>query len=71
VSLADAAVEASPSPLYGPLTADEEKAERKRLCNDYKAECRRAGVKVTDEMIAQAARKQWKRNRWAIQRWLL
>jgi hypothetical protein len=32
---------------------------RNSLIREYKRECRRAGVKVTDEMIAQAANKNW------------
>ena len=54
---------------YRPLTATEEMSERRRLRDDYKAEWRKAGVKVTDEMIAKSVRKQW-RSRYQIQRWL-
>src|SRR5262249_20851115 len=38
---------------------ESQKAERKRLRDAYKAECKRAGVRVTDEMIAHAASKNW------------
>jgi hypothetical protein len=52
-----------------------EGAERKKLRDDYKAACKRAGVKVTDEMIAEAANpttpnnKGW-HSRSNIQKWL-
>ncbi len=45
------------------------KAERRKLCDDYKAECRRPGVKVTDEMIARAASPDW-HTRAQVQKWL-
>jgi hypothetical protein len=47
----------------------DQKAERKRLRDDYKAECKKRGVKVTDAMIAQAANKKWS-DRSNIQKWL-
>jgi len=43
-------------------------AERTKLRDDYKAECKRAGVRVTDEMIAKAANPRWK-SRSNIQKW--
>lgn len=45
------------------------KAERKKLRDCYKADCKRAGVRVTDEMIAIAANPRWK-SRTNIQKWL-
>jgi hypothetical protein len=39
--------------------ADSIAAERKRLLAEYKNECKQAGVKVTDAMIAQAASPTW------------
>jgi hypothetical protein len=45
------------------------KAERKKLRDDYKAECKQSGVKVTDEMIAEAANPRW-HSRANIQKWL-
>jgi hypothetical protein len=54
---------------------NERKAERKKLRDDYKAECKRAGVKVTDVIIAEAANpttpnnKGW-HSRSNIQKWL-
>lgn len=51
------------------------KAERRKHRDDYKAECKRAGVNVTDLMIAEAAnphtktQKGWN-TRDAIQKWL-
>jgi len=47
----------------------ERKAERKKLRDDYKAECKRSGVRVTDEMIAEAANTRW-HSRANIQKWL-
>jgi hypothetical protein len=47
----------------------ERKAERKKLRDDYKAECKRSGVSVTDEMIAEAASRRW-HSRANIQKWL-
>jgi hypothetical protein len=46
-----------------------------KLRDDYKAECKRAGVRVTDEMIAQAAKPPRGKNRgWTsrshITKWL-
>src|SRR5262249_15811983 len=48
---------------------ESQKAERKRLRDAYKAECKRAGVRVTDEMIAHAASKNWT-GRTSVQKWL-
>jgi hypothetical protein len=48
---------------------EKRKAERRRLRDDYKAECRRKGLKVTDEMIAEAACKTW-HSRFQVQKWL-
>ena len=51
------------------------KSERKKLRDDYKAECKQAGVRLTDEMIAMAAnprtstKKGWT-TRDPIQKWL-
>jgi hypothetical protein len=52
-----------------------ERAERKKLRNDYVAACKLDGVKVTDEMIAKAANPGTpNRNGWntrdSIQKWL-
>jgi len=42
-----------------PASEESIATERKRLLAEYKNECRRAGVKVTDDMIAQAASPTW------------
>jgi hypothetical protein len=67
--------EISPAPTADSKSApptierESEKAERKRLRDKYKAECRAVGVKVTDEMIAKAANPKWT-SRTNIQKWL-
>jgi hypothetical protein len=48
---------------------ESKKRERKKLRDDYIAECRLAGVKVTNEMIATAANPRW-HSRSQIQKWL-
>jgi len=50
-----------------PESLEAKKAERKAARDAYKAECKAAGVKVTDEMIARAGR--WT-SRTQIQKWL-
>jgi hypothetical protein len=51
------------------------RAERRKLRDDYKAECKRAGLLVTDEMIAKSANpststnKGWN-SRFQVQKWL-
>jgi hypothetical protein len=57
-----------PHPL--PQSKEERKAERKALRDAYKAECKAAGVKVTDEMIGRAANSDWKDGRTAVQKWV-
>jgi hypothetical protein len=57
------------------LSDIERKAERRRARDGYRDECKRAGVTVTDEMIAKAAspptatKRGW-RTRYPIQKWL-
>lgn len=51
-----------------PISLNACKAERTKLRDDYRAECKRAGVRVTDEMIAKAANPRWN-SRSNIQKW--
>jgi hypothetical protein len=46
------------------------RTERKKLRDEYKAVCKQAGVKVTDEMIARTANPRW-HSRHQIQKWLV
>jgi hypothetical protein len=48
---------------------DKRKTERKKLRDDYKGECKSAGVRVTDEEIARAANQRWT-SRTNVQKWL-
>jgi hypothetical protein len=57
------------SPLYGPRTADEEKAERRRLTDEYKAECKQRDIRRTYEDIARDVNKRWG-SRTQIEKWL-
>ena len=60
----------TPSERNWPISHKEAcKAERKKLRDDYRAECKRANVFVTDEMIAKGANSQWN-SRSNIQKWL-
>lgn len=52
-----------------PGGTEEIKAQRKRLRDEYKAECKKHGIKVTDEMIAHAANSSWN-TRDPVQKWL-
>ncbi len=59
----------APEPKESRGNIESVRAGRRKLCNDYKAECRLAGVRVTDEMIAKAANPRW-HSRANIQKWL-
>jgi len=52
-----------------PELLEARKAERKAARDAYKAECKAAGVTVTDEMIARAANPNWT-SRTQVQKWL-
>jgi len=43
-------------------------AERSALLNAYRADCAKRGIRITDEMIAEAARSSW-HDRTPVQRW--
>lgn len=47
----------------------DELAERKELRDGYKAQCKAAGVKITNEMISRAANTNW-HNRTPVEKWL-
>jgi len=59
----------APGDLVTGVAIETPKVQRKRLRDEYKAECKAKGVTVTDEMIAEAASPRWK-SRANIQKWL-
>lgn len=72
VALAGHKVSVSPDVLEEPIRPQSvalASGERREMLRAYKEECRRNGVKVTDDMIAKAARPTWN-DRTPIQRWV-
>lgn len=67
--IADDAAPAAAQRAEPSATIESQKAERKALRDGYRVECKRAGVRLTDEMIAQAASPRW-HSRSQIQKWL-
>jgi len=62
--------EADKGPEPRPESREIRKAERTAARDAYKAKCRAAGVKVTDNMIAEAANPKW-HSRTQVQKWLV
>jgi hypothetical protein len=63
------ALPATETQVIGSADLEAQKAERRHLRDEYGAECRRRGVRVTDEMISSAANPRWK-SRTQVQKWL-
>jgi hypothetical protein len=59
---------AGPTPHETRDAPDPVAAERKALLQAYKDECRKGNIRVTDEMIAEAASRSW-HERTPVQRW--
>jgi len=65
-ALVPAATAETPAPA---VDREAMKMERKGLRDAYKNECRRAGIKLTDEMIAEEANENWT-TRDPVQKWI-
>jgi hypothetical protein len=57
------------SPLYGPRTLGEEKAERRKMIEEHRAECKRVGIDMNYAILAAAVNNRW-RSRTQIEKWL-